>query len=376
MSLSVTPANSKDDREAFLRLPWKLYVGMKNWVPNPLLLQRDVIDEKKNPFFSHGEAQLFLARRDNEVVGRISGSIDRDHNSTHDEKTAFFGFFESVDDPQVATELLAAAETWAAAKGMTCVRGPLSFSMAEECGLQVEGFDEPAMIAVTQSLPYYGGLIEKAGYAKAMDLLGYRWDIQALPERMMEAIEKTRAQPGLVVREANPWKLRREVDILLDIYNDAWKENWGYVAITEREAEKLAGDLRLIVDKRIVLIAEINGEPAGTVVGLPNLYEATRDFNGFLSPINVAKLIWRLKIRGPETGRIFLFGVKKKFQTRQYYGLPYLLLQELYNGAKRGRYAWCEQSWVLENNKALNALMPYWGAEVYKRWRIYEKSLA
>ena len=375
MMVEVTPANSKSDREAFLRLPWKLYAGMANWVPNPLLLQRDVIDEKKNPFFSHGEAQLFLARRDGELVGRISASIDRDHNAFQNETTAFFGFFDSIDDAEVASTLLATVESWARDRGMNCVRGPMSFSMSEECGVQVEGIDEPAMIAVPQSLPYYGALIESAGYGKAMDLLGYRWDIQPLPDRAQEAIEKTRAQPGVVVREANPWKLRREVDILLDIYNDAWKDNWGYVEITEREAAKLAGDLRLIVDKRIVLIAEINGEPAATVVALPNLYEATRDFNGFLNPITAAKLVWRLKLRGTETGRIFLFGVKKKFQTRQYYGLPYLLLHELYNGAKKGRYIWCEQSWVLESNKALNALMPYWGAQVYKRWRIYEKAL-
>src|SRR5690606_18180801 len=187
--------------------------------------------------------------------------------------------------------------------------------------------------------------------------------------------EKTRAQPGLAVRRANPWKLRREVDILLDIYNDAWRENWGFAEVTEREAAKLASDLRLIVDKNIVLIAEIDGEPAGMVVGVPNLYEATRDFNGYLNPVNLLKLVWRLKVRGTETGRIMLFGVKKKFHTRQYYGLPYLLLEELYKGAKKGRYVWCEQSWVLENNKALNTLMPYWGAYVYKRWRLYQKAL-
>jgi hypothetical protein len=375
LGIDVIAANSKADREAFLRLPWRLYADVPNWAPNPILLQRDVIDEKKNPFFGHGEAQLFVARRDGEAVGRISASIDRDHNKTHGERTAFFGFFECIDDVDVAASLLRTAEAWARERGMNCIRGPMSFSMSEECGLLVEGFDEPAMIAVPQSLPYYGGLIEAAGYAKAMDLLGYRWHIQALPERMMEAIEKTRAQPGLTVRQANPWKLRREVDILLDIYNDAWKENWGYVEITEREAAKLAADLRLIVDKRVVLIAEVDGEPAGTVVGLPNLYEATRDFNGFLNPVNAAKLVWRLKVRGVETGRIFLFGVKKKFQTRQYYGLPYLLLQELYEGAKKGRYVWCEQSWVLENNGPLNAIMPHWGARLYKRWRIYEKAL-
>jgi GNAT superfamily N-acetyltransferase len=375
VDFEVAPARSKADREAFLRLPWKLYRDVPNWIPNLLILQRDTIDKKKNPFFGHGEAELFIARRGGEPVGRISASIDHDHNAFHGEKTACFGFFECIDDRDIAAALLSTAEKWARAKGMTCIRGPMSFSMAEECGLQVEGFDEPAMLAVPQSLPYYGGLVEDAGYGKAMDLLGYRWDIQAPPARMMEAIEKTRAQPGLTVRQANPWRLRREVDILLDIYNDAWKENWGYVEITEREAAKLAADLRLIADKRVVLIAEVNGEPAGTVVGLPNLYEATRDFNGFINPVNAAKLVWRLKVRGVETGRIFLFGVKKKFQTRQYYGLPYLLLQELYEGAKKGRYVWCEQSWVLENNSPLNAIMPHWGARLYKRWRIYEKAL-
>jgi hypothetical protein len=375
VAVEVTQARSKADREAFLRLPWRIYKGMSNWVPNPLLLQRDVIDEKKNPFFSHGEAALFLARRGDEVVGRISASVDRDHNSFHNERSSAFGFFECIDDPEVASALLEATEAWGRDHGMDTVRGPISFSMAEEVGLQVEGFEQPAMIAVPQSLPYHGGLIEAAGYGKAMDLLGYRWDIQKLPDRIMEAIEKTRAQPGLTVRQANPWKLRREVDILLDIYNEAWRENWGFAEVTEREAAKIAADLRLIVDKRIVHIAEIDGEPAGMVVGLPNLYEATRDFNGFLDPVKAIKLLWRLKVRGPETGRIMLFGVKKRFQTRQYYGLPYLLLEELYKGASKGRYIWCEQSWVLESNTRLNALMPHWGAYVYKRWRIFEKRL-
>jgi hypothetical protein len=375
MNVQVVAVRKKAEREQFLRLPWRLYKGRPSWVPNPLLLQRDVISEKKNPFFDHGDAQLFLARRDGEPVGRISASIDHDHNAGHNEKTGFFGFFESVDDPAVASALLQAAEGWLRERGMDCVRGPFSFSINEEVGLQVEGFDQPAMIATPQSLPYYAPLIEGAGYGKAMDLLGYRWQVVEPPARMMEAIEKTRAVPGLTVRKANIWKLRREVDILLDIYNDAWHENWGYVEVTRREAAKLAADLRLIADTNVVVIAEMNGEPAGMVVGLPNLYEATRDFNGFLDPVKAAKLVWRLKVRGTTTGRVMLFGVKRKFQTRQLYGLPYLLLHEVYKGGQKSRYEWCEESWVLENNSRLNALMPHWGAYVYKRWRIYEKSL-
>jgi hypothetical protein len=145
--------------------------------------------------------------------------------------------------------------------------------------------------------------------------------------------------------------------------------------VTERAANKMAEDLRLIADPNVVLIAEMNGEPAGMVVGIPNLYEAIRDFKGFIDPIKAVKLLWRLKIRGTETGRLLLFGVKPKFRTRELYGLPFLLLYELYLGALKKRYKWCEESWVLETNGPLNAMMPYWDAYVYKKYRIYEKAL-
>jgi hypothetical protein len=239
----------------------------------------------------------------------------------------------------------------------------------------IEGFEQPAMISMPQGLPFYPAQIESQGYEKAMDLLAYRWEIQQPPERMMEAVEKTRAYPGLRVRTVNMGKLQQDVDVMLDIYEQAWSSNWGYVPVTRRAANKLASDLRLIADPRILLIAEIDGEPAGFVIGLPNLYEATRDFKGFFDPIKLVKLIWRLKVRGVETGRIFVFGVKPKFRGRDLVGLPFLLLHELYKAAQTRRYKWCEQSWVLENNSRLNALMPYWGAYVYKRFRIYEKSL-
>jgi hypothetical protein len=374
MTLEVAPAETKRQREDWLRLPWRLYRDHGTWVPNLLMLQREVIDPKKNPFFQHGEVQLFLATRDGRPAGRISAQIDRDHNEQHAERTGFFGFFEAEDDAEVAAALFSAAEAWLRERGLERARGPLSPSMNEEAGLQVEGFDQPAMIAMPQALPYQGPLIEAQGYEKAMDLLAYRWDVRPTPERMMQAVEKTRAVPGLSVRRIRMNKLRQEVDILLDIYNDTWSDNWGYVRVTRAEAAKMVSDLRLIADKRVVLIAEMNGEPAGMVVGLPNLYEAIRDFKGFIDPWKALKLLWRLKLRGTKSGRILLFGVKKRFRTRELHGLPFLLLQELYEAAK-GRYDWCEQSWVLENNARLNAIMPYWGAYVYKRYRIYEKPL-
>jgi hypothetical protein len=375
VTLSVTPVTTKQDRKAFLRLPWRLYKDHKAWVPNLLMLQREVIDPKKNPFFEHAEVQLFLARRDGVPAGRISAQIDRDHNEQHGERTGFFGFFETDNDPEVAAALLTTAEAWLRERGMDRARGPLSFSMNEEAGLQIEGFDEPAMIAMPQALPYYAALIETQGYAKAMDLLAYRWDMNPTPERIVEAVAKTRAAPGLTVRTIRMGKLRQEVDILLDIYNDTWSENWGYVRVTRAEAAKLVSDLRLIADKRVVLIAEKDGEPVGMIVGLPNLYEAIRDFRGLVDPVKAVKLLWRLKVRGVSSGRVMLFGVKKKFRTRELHGLPFLLLDELYRAAGKSRYKWCEESWVLENNARLNAIMPYWGAYVYKRYRIYEKAL-
>jgi hypothetical protein len=376
MGVEVVPVADRQDREQFLRLPWRLYRDDPAWVPNLLMLQREVIDPKKNPFFDHGEAQLFLALRDGKPVGRISAHIDRLHNEHHGERTGFFGFFEADDDAEVAMALFEATERWLSERGMDCARGPMNFGVNEEVGMLVEGFEQPPMIAMTHARPYYGALVESAGYAKAVDLYAYRWDIKEPPARMMKVVEGTRSSPHVKVRTVEMRHLQRDVDIMLDIYNEAWKDNWGYVPATRREAQKMASDLRLIADPNIGIIAEVDGEPAGMILGLPNLYEAIRDFRGFINPWNALKLLWRLKVRKLETGRLLLFGVKPKFRrSRDLVGLPFLLLYELYLGSQKGRYEWGEMSWVLENNGALNAIMPYWDAYVYKRYRIYEKAL-
>ncbi len=375
MGLQVVQVESKRELDEFLALPERLYCNDPAWVQNLLLLQREVFSESKNPFFEHGEARLFLVLRDGETVGRISGQIDRLHNEHHCERAGFFGFFECANDADAGMALLEAAENFVRGQGMERIRGPLNFSINEELGLLVDGFEHPPMVAMTHALPYYGSLIEHAGFEKCVDLLAYRWDVQRPPERTIAAGEKARAVPGLTLRKVNLWKLRRDVDILLDVFNDAWNDNWGFVPATPREARKLADDLRLIADTNIAIIAEINGEPAGMVVAIPNLYEAIRDFRGHLGPLNAARLLWRLKVRGVQSGRIMLYGVKRKFWTRELVGLPYLLLYELYLGAKKRRYTLAEESWVVDSNARLAALMRYWGAEVYKRYRIYEKAL-
>lgn len=373
--IAVSFVESKQDREQFLRLPWRLYKDDPAWVPNLLMLQRELLSEKHNPFFDHGEAALFIAKRDGQVVGRISANIDHRHNTYHHETTGFFGFFESSNDPDVAAALLRAAEAWLRERGMDRVRGPFGFSIDQEVGILIAGFEHPPMIDMTHALPYYGALIEEAGYEKVIDLFAYKWEVKEPPARMMEAIEKTQAVPGLKLRTINMRRLNEEVDTLLDIYAESWNQNWGYVDVSPRAARKMAADLRLIADANVVIIAEVDGEPAGMVIGIPNLYEAIRDFKGHIDPIKAVKLLWRLKIKGTETGRLLLFGVKPKFRTRELYGLPFLLLYQLYLGSLKGRYKWCEESWILENNKQMNAMMPYWDAYVYKKYRIYEKAL-
>lgn len=376
MPVEVLPVATRGDRDRFLRLPWRLYRNEPAWVPNLLLLQREVIDPKKNPFFEHGEAQLFLALRDGRPAGRISAQIDRHHNEFQGEKTGLFGFFDAEDDEDVAAALFGAAEAWLRDRGMERIRGPFNLSVNQDyTGLLVEGFEHAPMVGMTHALPYYARLVESSGLTKAMDLYAYRWDITEPPARMMAAVERARSVPGLEVRNVALSHLKRDVNILLDIFNDAWKDNWGYVPVTPKEALKMASDLRLVVDPNIGLIAEINGEPAGMILGIPNLFEAIRDFRGFLNPWNAVRLVWRLKVRKVETARVLLFGVKRKYGTRKLVGLPYLLLYELYRGSHKGRYKWGEMSWVLETNGPLNAMIPYWGAYVYKRYRLYEKAL-
>jgi GNAT superfamily N-acetyltransferase len=374
MTITVSPVRTRRQREEFLRLPWRLYAHDPAWIPNLLFLQRQVISTRQNPFFDHGEAELYVAYRDGRPAGRISAHVDRLHNEHHNENVAFFGFFEAEDDPAVASALIEAATAWARERGFSALRGPFNFTINEEVGVLVEGFEHPPYVGMTHSLPYYDALLKGAGCEKAMDLFAFLWEVKEPPARILPAVERARAVPGLRVRPVRMLHLHRDVRLLLDIFNDAWSENWGFVPATPREARKIAADLRLIAEPRIALIAELDGEPAGMIVAVPNLYEAVRDFRGYLNPWNALRLVWRLKVRGLESGRIMLFGVKKEFQRRRdLYGLPFLLLYELWRGSQGRRYRWGEESWVLETNKLMIAILPHWDARPYKRYRVYEK---
>lgn len=375
MAATVIAVDGKRDLEAFIRLPRRLYAGDPNWVPPLLMLQRQEFSAKHNPFFQHAEVCLFLARRDGRVVGRVSAQVDHEHNRYHGERTGFFGFFEAENDPETAGALLSAAEGWLREKGMERVRGPLSFSINGEVGLLIDGFDSPPLLMMPYSPRYYQELLEGCGYEKAKDLFAWRYEGTTVPPSAVRIVQALRESPEVTVRTAEMRRFREEVGTILDLYNDAWSDNWGFVPVTEAEAKKLARDVRLLADTKIVPFVEINGEPAGVALALPNLNEAIHDLDGRLFPFGFLKLLWRLKVRRLKSGRVLLLGVRKKYRSRRYAGLAYLICDELYRRARERGYKSVEFSWTLEDNHLVNAMITKVGCQHYKTYRVYEKAL-
>ena len=344
-------------------------------MPPLLRLQRELFSPKHNPFFQHADVQLFVARRGGQVVGRISAQIDREHNRYHNERTGFFGFLECIQDGTIAAALLTAAEEWLRARNMDRVRGPFNFSINGELGLLVEGFDSPPQILMPYTQPYYLDLVEGRGYAKAQDLLAWRWQSQPVPEGPARMVRELRSRPEVRVRTANMKRFDEEVRTILDLYNEAWSENWGFVPATEAEARQMSSDLKFLADPHIVPFVEIDGRPAGVALAVPNLNEVIHDLDGKLLPFGFIKILWRLKVRRPKTGRLLLLGIRKEYRTRRYAGLAYLLCDELYQQARKRGYEWAEFSWTLEDNHLINSLITKIGSTHYKTYRIYEKAL-
>jgi len=372
----VAPVATKQDLDDFIRLPWHLYAGNPNWVAPLLMLERKRFSAKHNAFYKHAEVQLFVARREGRTIGRISAHIDHEHNRFHTETTGFFGFFECVDDADCAAALLTAAENWLRARGMDRIRGPMNFSVNGEIGFLALGYDSPPLPLMTYNPPHYLTLVEAAGYQKIRDLYAWRWDRTPVPEGTpLRMIEELRARPGVTTRRARMKDFRKEVGMILELYNDAWQDNWGFVPATDAEADEMSKDLKLIVDPRLVPVVEVNGVPAGVALAIPNFYWAQQPLHGKLFPLGWIRFLWRLKVRRPKSGRLVLFGIKKEFRTRQYAGLAYLLCDEIYKAAYEGGYTWAEFSWTLEDNGLINALIKKVGAYHYKTYRIYEKPL-
>ncbi len=301
--------------------------------------------------------------------------MDHEHNRFHEERTGFFGFFESEDDPDTARALLDAAGGWLRERGMEAVRGPLSFSINQEVGLLIEGFDMPPMVMMPYSRPYYGRLIESAGYEKVKDLFAWRYDSATVPAKAHRAVEELRRRPDITIRTVNKSRFEEEIATILDVFNSTWSDNWGFVPVTPAEARHLGEELRQIADTNLVIVVEVEGKTAGVILAVPNINEAIHDLNGRIFPFGWAKLLWRLKVSHIKTGRLMIFGIKEEYRTRRYLAIAYLLCDEIYRRAREGGYRWSEFSWTLEDNTAVSTMIRNVGCRKYKTYRIYEKPL-
>ena len=338
---------------------------------------KDRLNPKKNPFFEHADGVVFTAHRDGKCVGRVTAQIDREHLARYKDDTGFFGFLDTVDDAEVASELLRRAEGWLKGRGIKTVRGPISLSINEEIGCLVEGFDAPPVLLNPHHRAYQGDLIEKAGYAKAKDVFGWRYEVGDLNARVKKAQADIRAMPEVTIRRLSKKDIDRDIKMTLDIFNDAWGDNWGFVPATKREADKMVADMKLFLVPDVTALVLIDGEPAAVAIALPNVNELITDMRGKLFPLGLPKLLYRLKVEGAKSARLLILGIKKKFRLqRKYAALSLFLYAEMNDGAKRAGMTWGALGWTLEDNAAVNAGIRMMGAKKYKVYRVYEKSLS
>ncbi|MCW5746883.1 MAG: dATP pyrophosphohydrolase [Alphaproteobacteria bacterium] len=378
-AIRVAPVETARDMQAFIDLPKRLYRGHAGYVPHLDMERRDTFSPKKNPYFEHAEVRFWLARREGRVVGRISAQVDRAHLERYDDSTGLFGCLDAEDDAAVYAALFAAAEAWLREKGLSRARGPLSLSINEEVGLQIDGFDSRSMLLVPYHPPYAQARVEAQGYAKIKDVVSYDYDVQnAAPTLGRKLIERGGLAGRVKVRTVDMKRFDAEVRTLVDIFNDAWSDNWGFVPFTQAEIAVAAKTLKPVVVRDLAIFVDVDGETVAFILALANLNEALRDLEGKMLPFGWAKLAWRLLVDKPRTARVPLMGVRKKFRNHPLLGagLAMMAIDALRENGKRIGMNHAELGWILEDNKPTNNIIRSVGGRIYKVHRIYQKDLA
>jgi len=366
----IRAVTNKTDLDKFIRLPWKIYKDNPHWVP-PLI--RDIkfkLNREKHPFFEFARMELFIAQNGNEIVGRIAAVVNERHNEFHNEKLGFFGMFESIDDVETARLLFTTAEEWCRKEGMERILGPVNLSTNDECGFLLEGFDLDPAVMMPYTLEYYLKLTEECSYIKAKDLYAYYKGEVGVVDRIAKLVERVKSKEDVVVRPLDMKNFERDVEIIKDVYNAAWELNWGFVPMTPAEMDLMAKELKPIAEPELVLFAEVKGEPVGLAITLPDLNFVLKKLNGKLGPVQLLKFFYyKRKIKGL---RSIIFGLKKEYRRT---GINVVLYYETeVRGAKLG-YDSCEMSWNLEDNDMINRFDEAVGGKLYKKYRLYEKSL-
>lgn len=374
MSVNIINAEGKLLKE-YIDFPHELYADDPMYVPELFMAQKDMFNRKKNPFFEHAEVASFLAQKNGKTVGRISAILNKNYNDYHGSNVGFFGFFDVINDYEVAKALLDTAAEWCKNKGVDAVLGPTNFSTNDTAGILVDGYHEPAKIMLTYNKPYYADLVEQYGFVKEMDLYAYILYTAKASEksiRLAQTLEERLAKQGIIFRNVNMKNFYDEVAAIRDIYNNAWSNNWGFVPWTDAELKHLADELKMIVNPDWVYIAEDNGVPVGFALTLPDINEITKGFKkGRLFPFNILKLL--LGKKKTKFVRILALGVKENYRRK---GIEAIFFAKNILQARKDNVTAGEVSWVLENNKEMMTSAEKLNSELYKTYRIYRYNLS
>jgi GNAT superfamily N-acetyltransferase len=377
--VTIKPVETKADRKAFVDLPWRLYAKDPHWVPPLKSEVHGLIGGlKTNPWFEHAEAAFWLAWQGNRVVGRISAQVDQLVLQHMCAGTGHWGMFECVDDQAVADALIETAEAWLRGRGMTRAQGPFSLSIWDEPGLQVQGFEAPPTVMMGHHLPYYERLITGHGYAGVKDL--HCWSLpikQPFPEIVQRIVAASERNAKLVTRPVDKTRFDAEAALILDILNDAWADNWGFVPLTPLEIAYVGKKLKPIIFNNLVRIAEYEGEPVGFMITLPDINELTRDLNGELFPFGWAKLLWRLRKPRVNRMRVPLMGIRKSLQGQRVASLMAFQMIEYIRRSAIAQFGASEGEigWILDDNGPMRSIADVIESHVTRTYRVFERPL-
>ena len=369
MSISIVKVTSQSDLMKFIKFPWKIYSKDPYWVPPLILDRKKLFDTSKNPFYKHAEIQLFLAKKDDEIIGRIAAIKNDLHNLHHNDKVGFFGFFECVDDQQTANMLFDSAKQWLREKGFNTMRGPANPSSNDEYGLLIEGFNDSPRILMTYNPKYYITLCENYGLVKAKDLNAFKLETDKVlsSEKLKRVADIARQRSGLKISQIDMKKFDSELDKVKYVYNKAWAPNWGFVPMTEEEIDAMAKDFKAIIEPSLLLFGEIEGKLVGFALVIFDYNFIFKQMNGRLFPFGIIKLLTQKK-KIP-WARIVTLGIIPEYQKR---GLDAVFYYEIVTRAAKLNIFLGEASWVLEDNEMMNRGLEVMNAHPYKKYRIYE----
>ncbi|MDX1688897.1 MAG: GNAT family N-acetyltransferase [Candidatus Promineifilaceae bacterium] len=378
MTLEIERVTSERQLREFVKTPWTVYENDPNWVPWLYFERLEFFNKKKNPFFEHAEADYFIARRDGRAIGTIAAILNHRHNEFQQENEAHFGVFEVVDDGEAGLALLETAIDWARRRGVERIVGPMNLSTNDECGMLIEGFDQPPVVLMTYNPPYYLEMMEAAGFEKSMDLLAWLGItdeiVNDMPEKVKRVVGKVKERYQLEVRPIRMDDWDAEIDRIKKIYNSAWERNWGFVPMTDAEIEHMADGLKLILDPALIFMVEHKGEAVGFSLTLPDVNQPLRRIRPGPSALSSYLAAARLYFSRYKTdlARVMALGVIEKYRGR---GVDALMYYETAKAALERDYPRLEASWILETNDMMNRPIRLLGGEVYKKYRVYEKEV-